>query len=191
MQRHFYLTLVAVLTYLVFGLSNLFGQAGHFIPPILLDSFFLAGLSLYFIFLTRLSREVLPLALLFVSFLTAALIESTLVTTASAKMVSIVTLLIAVGTRATFDIIRQSRNPLSFFEIAGTLAIVSGVVLLLIESRNETSFYSVYCYWFSGLLALIAALKKPQSPGVYFYLLWFLSAFYDGLNFFALWLLTL
>lgn len=50
MDRDKKITLSLFLTWVVFGLFNLFGQPEAFVPPIIVDGLIIAGLGLYFFF---------------------------------------------------------------------------------------------------------------------------------------------
>lgn len=50
MDRDVKITLSLFLTWVVFGLNNLFGQPQAFVPPIIYDGLIIAGLGIYFMF---------------------------------------------------------------------------------------------------------------------------------------------
>lgn len=53
MDRDKKITLSLFLTWVVFGLFNLFGQPEAFVPPIIVDGVIIAGLGIYFLFPLR------------------------------------------------------------------------------------------------------------------------------------------
>lgn len=50
-----------ILTFVVYGVANWLGNVGHFLPPIILDHFYLIAIGLIFLFRTSIHWTVLPL----------------------------------------------------------------------------------------------------------------------------------
>jgi hypothetical protein len=209
MRPSFNLALKGMLTYLVFGIANLFGQTKAFLPPISFDAIFLAFCSIVFVWKIKKTDELIPLILLGLSLILLSLVERFLIkdplSDSNEKKIGLFLTILSVFFLVVGTLIHSMAFLKKFLSIKeaygrywlGFIVLLYGFILSQVISMltGQTSQILFYIYLACGLFAGIVVWQQQKSSdpeeGKYrFILLFFLSVFFDFINYISLLLLA-
>ncbi|HRJ36919.1 MAG TPA: hypothetical protein PK610_13070, partial [Flavobacteriales bacterium] len=179
----------------VFGIANLFGQPGKFIPPLHIDNFFLTALAAYFFFFSE--KPIPKMALLSLCCSLAISTWLDLNDISSSTVIFGMLSLVFFG----FSLIAHSLDYLQNFKSAEQstnkiwlvfLMLFFATFFFLIAARfyTENRLMS-YSYWASGFMAILLLIKNRNSSpiqlGTYgYWVIIALSALFDLGNYLAI-----
>jgi len=196
------IAITGILTYVVYGLYNLFGQPQQFVPPLFFDYLFISVLSVIFLYKLKFNLDFVSILLIGLAITCGGLIETQISKSVVLGIICIVSLPASVilnGASLLMDF-STFKNPLRLLSIL----FFSGIVFFIFfqalnirnELNNEDSQYNFlpYLYWFTGLTAMIMSSFKVfysqlNDGQVRFFTIVFLSAFFDLATYLSLYLL--
>lgn len=196
MRRSFKIALSAVLTYLVFGLFNWFGQPQRFVPPLFFDAVFLPLFGMYLIYISAGNRQRFPLIALSLSLALTGYNELRDIgpDTRTIALFSIVLLIFAVIGHLTSFIRKflHTDRTLGINWMVFVLLLVASCIFLLAGLfTGKQADLIAYAYWICGAAGLILTWnqqdKSDLADGDFgFVLLISLSALFDFMTYSAL-----
>lgn len=193
MDRDKKITLSLFLTWVVFGLFNLFGQPQAFVPPIMMDGLMVAGLGLYFCFPYRKNYFYPALITYTVNILLLSAMEIGWLENSLINLIIIVCIFI-------LTIVYLSIGAFSLFQryrkIAYILFLVIffhsvNIILAVFYQIDTGKYFEFIIYSFTGLctivsLYLISTIDTETETLKRFYLLFLLGYLFDIGNYLAL-----
>lgn len=209
MRPSFNLALKGILTYLVFGIAQLFGQTKAFLPPISFDAIFLAFCSIVFIWKIKKANDLIPLVLLGLSLILLSIVERLLINdpldVSNDKKIGLFLTILSV----IFLIVGTVMHTLSFLKKflsikasygkfwLGFIVLLFGFILSqgisMITGQSSPILFYIYltCGLFAGIVVWQQQKSTEPEEGKYrFILLFFLSVFFDFINYISLLLLA-
>lgn len=193
MDRDKKITLSLFLTWVVFGLFNLFGQPEAFVPPIIVDGLIIAGLGIYFFFPYQ--RNYFHAAIIcFTSFvfvlsvMELGWIKTTTTTIIIASCINI--LLIVYLLMGLFSIVKSDKR-IVYLLLMIIITHSMSILIAIFNFLPEYTFLPMIIYSSSGIAAITSLLllrnNDPTTISLKrFYLLISLHYFFDIGNYLAL-----
>lgn len=196
------IAITGILTYLVYGLYNLFGQPQQFVPPLFFDYLFIAVLSVIFLYRLKFNIDFISILFIGLSITCAGLLETQVSSSFVLAIICLVTLPVAfilngASVLMNFRSLKFSLRLITVLFFAGIIFfIVFQMINIGNELNNEESQFdsTPFLYWFTGFLAMSMSSFKlfysQLSDGqVRFFTLVFLSAFFDLATYLSLYFL--
>jgi hypothetical protein len=187
------ITLSLFLTWVVFGLFNLFGQPEAFVPPIIVDGLIIAGLGIYFLFpfqrnYFQASIICFTSFVLVLSIMELGWIKTTNFTIIIASCINI--LLIVYLMMGLFSIVKSDKK-IVYLLLIIIITHSMSILIAIFNFLPDYTFLPMIIYSCSGIAAIASLLliknDDPTSISLKrFYLLISLHYFFDIGNYLAL-----
>ena len=193
------IAITGILTYIVFGLYNLFGQPQQFIPPLYFDYLFLSVLSLIFLYRLKFNLDFMSILLIGLALTCGGLIETQISKSIVLGIICIIALptsflLNGISSILYFTTFRPLLRIMILLFISGIIIFILFQALDINNELNDRSPqypFRTYLYWLTGIPAMLMSslslFYRQLSDGqVRFFTLVFLSAFFDFATYFSL-----
>lgn len=193
------IAVTGILTWVVFGLFNLFGQPGEFVPPLFFDYLFLCGLTIVFLYRLKPGLDFFSITGLCFSLTIAGLIEYGIETVHPLAVTAIIVLVLSFIFNAA-SVLMELKNftsgmkfitALFYFLLTGFCTSFFILVSKDIIDKPVTFDLMPWFYWSTGLIAAlltsVPAYNRQLNTGkIRFFTLIYLSAFFDFMTWFSL-----
>ncbi|MBX7093872.1 MAG: hypothetical protein K1X56_04050 [Flavobacteriales bacterium] len=196
MRKSFKIAISALLTFVVFGIANLLGQPGKFIPPIYIDAIALTGIGIYFALQSQKDSERFALISLTSSLGISAWADMMQVgdNTFGFAFFSYVLLIIASVFHLFTFVKSYMKTPKEWGRqwMMFNLFLIATLIFLPGNFLGKTEVpLSAFSYWICGLtgVSIVWKYQRENEPGngIYnFILLFSLSAVFDFLTYASL-----
>ncbi len=167
MDRDKKITLSLFLTWVVFGLFNLFGQPEAFVPPIIVDGLIIAGLGIYFLF--PFQKNYFHAAIIcfttFVLFLSAMELGWMNTTTTTIILASSINILLITYLILGLFSIPKTDKRIIYLLIIIIITHSLSILLAIFDFLPDFTFFPMIIYSCTGIAALVSIflLKNNDS----------------------------